>query len=229
MMIKLRRATEADVDFIVKAIIGAEKSGTDKLPYATVFGISEPQVEEILKNAVLEDIPGNELCISGFMIACIDEVPSGAVCSWIEGADDMPSAILKANILYHFLGSDLLERASQNSKLIDQLYIPRETGTLQIESVFVSNKFRGLGISNKLILEQIKETLLNEPDLTKVQIQLAATNESALHSYLKLGFKSAVTKKCEDAKILELLPSDTKIMMELSVEELIKKGLINLS
>jgi len=228
-MIELRRATEADADFIVKAIIEAEKSGTDKLSYATVFGLNEAKVEEILKNAVLEDIPGNELCISGFIIAFIDGIPSGAVCSWIEGADDMPSAILKANILYHFLGTEVLERAAVNSKLIDQLTIPRETGAMQIESVYVSNKFRGLGISNKLILEHIKDTSQIGPEITKVQIQLAGTNESALRSYLKLGFKTTVTKTCDDAKILDLLPSDTRIMMELSVEELIQKGLINFS
>jgi hypothetical protein len=228
-MIELRRATKADVDFIVKAIMGAEKSGTDKLSYATVFGLNESQVEEILKDTIMEDIPGNELCISGFMLAIIEGVPSGAVCSWIEGADDIPSAILKANILYHFLGTEILERASQYSQLLDQLNIPRESGAIQIESVFVDNKFRGLGVSNKIILEQIKESIQNGPEVKKVQIQLAGNNESALRSYLKLGFKTKVTKQCDDKKILDLLPSDAKIMMELSIEELIKKGLLNLS
>jgi predicted GNAT family acetyltransferase len=185
-------------------------------------------VEEILKNAVLEDIPGNELCVSGFMIAFIDGVASGAVCSWIEGADEIPSAILKANILYHFLGTEVLERAAQNTKLLEQLTIPRETGAIQIESVFVHNKFRGLGVSNKLILEQIKATIENGQQVTKVQIQLAGSNQPALNSYQKLGFRTVVTKKCDDPKILDLLPSDTKIMMELTIEELIANGLLNL-
>lgn len=227
-MIELKRATEADVDFIVEAIIEAEKSGTNRLSYATMFKISETEVVEILKNAVLEDIPSNELCISGFMIAWIDGVPSGAVCSWIEAVDDIPSALLKANILYHFLGTEVLERASEHSGLLEQINIPRQKGTIQIESVYVSNKFRGLGVSNKIILQLIKETIQNGQKATKVQIQLAATNLSALRSYEKLGFLTVMEKKCDNPAILDFLPSDSKIMMELSIEELIDKGLLNL-
>jgi predicted GNAT family N-acyltransferase len=94
--------------------------------------------------------------------------------------------------------------------------------------VFVHNKFRGLGVSNKLILEQIKATIENGQQVTKVQIQLAGSNQPALNSYQKLGFRTVVTKKCDDPKILDLLPSDTKIMMELTIEELIANGLLNL-
>ena len=227
-MITLKRATEADADFVVKAIIEAEKSGTDKLSYATMFGLTEAEVAEILKNAVLEDIPGQELCLSGFMIAFIDEVASGAVCSWIEAADEIPSSLLKANILYHFLGTEKLAKAGENSSLLEQINIPREAGTIQIESVFVHNKFRGLGVSNKLILELIKDTLLNSPGVSKIQIQLAATNLPALRSYEKLGFRTVATRHCEDARILQFLPSDTKIMMELSVGDLITQGLLKI-
>ena len=227
-MIEFRRAIETDIDFIVQAIIEAEKSGTGKLSYATMFQLSEPKVEEILKNCVMEDIPGQELCLSGFMLALIDGVRSGAVCSWIEGADDIPSAILKANILYHFLGAEVLERAAENSKLLEQITIPRETGALQIEAVYVSDKFRGLGIANQLILKQIEETIGNGHNVTKIQIQLAATNQAALHSYERLGFKTTVSRKCSDARILKLLPSDTKIMMEVSVAELMDNGQLKL-
>jgi ribosomal protein S18 acetylase RimI-like enzyme len=223
-MIEFRRATETDIDFVVEAIIEAEKSGTDLLSYSTMFELSEPDVKELLKNCLLEDIPSQELCLSGFMLALIDDVPSGAVCSWIEGADDIPSSILKANILFHFLGSDRLLNAAENNLLLEQINIPRETGALQIESVYVSNKFRGLGVARKLILEQIKETFRNGHKVTKLQIQLAGNNQPALRSYEKLGFKTTVTRKCSDARILDLLPSDTKAMMELSVVELIDNG-----
>jgi len=228
-MIEIKRATEADIEFIIKAIVAAEKSGTEKFSYSTMFGMSETEAEEIIRNAIEEDIPGQELCISGFMIAFIDGVASGAVCSWVEAADEIPSAILKANILFHFLGNDVLQKAAKNNYLIEQINIPREPESIQIESVYVDNKFRGLSVSNKLILEQIKQAVENDSTITKVQIQLAASNLSALRSYEKLGFKTVVTKKCEDAEILLFLPSDTKIMMELSVEDLISKGLLNLA
>ena len=225
-MIEFRRATETDIDFVVQAIIEAEKSGTDRLSYATMFRLGEPEVEEILRNCVMEDIPGQELCLSGFMVALIDGVRSGAVCSWIEGADDIPSSILKANILFHFLDSDRLLNAAENNLLLEQINIPRETGALQIEAVYVSDKFRGLGIASKLILKQIEETIGNGHNVTKIQIQLAATNRAALHSYERLGFKTTVSRKCSDARILKLLPSDTKIMMEVTVAELMNNGQI---
>lgn len=227
-MIEIRRAIESDIDFIVEAIIEAEKSGTDKLSYSTMFGLSEAEVRDILRNALLEDIPGQELCISGFMLALIDGVPSGAACSWIEEADDIPSAILKANILFHFFKCDFLFTASEKNRMIEQMNIPREKGTIQIESVYVSNKFRGLGVSNQIILEHIKRMIRNGQNADKIQIQLAGNNLSALRSYEKLGFRTVVVRKCEDAEILRYLPSDTRIMMELMVEELIIKGLLNI-
>jgi ribosomal protein S18 acetylase RimI-like enzyme len=228
-MFEIRKANDADIGFIVKAIIEAEKSGTERLSYATMFGLSETEVKDLLKNAVSEDIPGQELCVSGFLLAMIDETPAATVCSWIEGYDEIPSALIKANILFHFLGSETLLKAADKTKLVEQISIPRETGTLQIESVYVDNKFRGLGVSNKLILEHIKESLETGIDLKKVQIQLAENNQSALRSYEKLGFKTIIRKKCDDSLILSFLPSDTKIMMELFVEDLLLNGKLTLS
>ncbi len=227
-MIEIKRSTESDIPFIIKAIVAAEKSGTEKLSYSTMFGLSEKEAEELIGNAVGEDIPGQELCVEGFMIAFIDGAPAGAVCAWVEAADDIPSAILKANILFHFLGSDVLQKATQHNYLIEQMNIPREKGSIQIESVYVDNKFRGLGVSNKIILEQIKEIVVNQPSINKVQIQLSGSNLSALRAYEKMGFKTLVTRKCEDVEVLIFLPSDTKIMMEITVDELISRGLIKL-
>lgn len=225
-MITFRRANEQDIDFIIEAVIAAEKSGTDRLSYASIFGLELPKVTELLKNAILEDIPGQELALSEFIIAYIDNELAGTVCAWIEAAEGVSSAVLKANVLFYFLGAETIAIAAEKSKLIEPLNIPREAGTLQIESVYVRNKFRGLGVSNKLISEHIKDVLHLGDPVTKVQIHVAASNETAKRSYEKLGFVTKISKTCPDNKVLEFLPSDTRIMMELDISDLYKKGII---
>ena len=225
-MITFKRATENDIDFIREAIIEAEKSGTDRLSYATVFDYDTNQVNELIKNALLEDIPGQELGLSGFIVAYIQNEYAGTVCSWIEAADGIPSAMIKANVLYYFLGQETILRASSKATLIEALNIPRAAGTLQIESVYVCNKYRGLGVSNKLIMEHIKDAIQTGVSFSRVQIHVAETNEAAIKSYLKLGFKTIIRKKCEDPSVLKILPSDTRIMMELNLDDLYKNKLL---
>lgn len=227
-MITFRTAIEADVDFITEAITEAEKSGTEILSYARIFDLSNEQATALIKNAVLENIPGQELCLSGFIIAEINGEPAGAVCSWIEAEDDIPSSVLKANVLYYFLGKNATTQATKTSEILDTLFIPRDPGTLQIESVYVRNKFRGLGVSKELILEHIKQNISNGKNFSKVQVQLAETNQAAKSAYQKLGFMVHTRKNCTSADVLKYLPSGTKIMMELSVSTLLKKGLIKI-
>jgi ribosomal protein S18 acetylase RimI-like enzyme len=227
-MIAFRTAVEADVDFIAEAITEAEKSGTDIFSYARIFDLSNEQATALIKNAVLENIPGQELCLSGFIIAEIDGEPAGAVCSWIEAKDGIPSSLLKANVLYYFLGKEAISRADHKSEIIDPLFIPREPGTLQIESVYVRNKFRGMGVSMELILEHIKQHIINGKNFSKVQIQLAETNAAAMNAYQKPGFIMHARKISHHPDVLKYLPSNTKIMMELAVSTLINKGLIKI-
>ena len=227
-MIAFRTAIEADADFITEAITEAEKSGTEIFSYARIFDLSNEQATALIKSAVLENIPGQELCLSGFIIAEIDGEPAGAVCSWIEAEDDIPSSVLKANILYYFLGKKATIQADKISEIIDPLFIPRDPGTLQIESVYVRNKYRGMGVSMELILEHIKQNISNGKKFSKVQVQLAETNKAAKSAYQKLGFIEHTRKNSIAADVLKYLPSNTKIMMELSVSTLLKKGLIKI-
>ena len=46
-MLTYKRATEQDIDFIIEAIVAAEKSGTKRLSYATMFGFDMAQVHEL--------------------------------------------------------------------------------------------------------------------------------------------------------------------------------------
>jgi len=218
--IRIRKATEKDIPFLKEAIIEAEKSGTNKISYCTIFTLAEEKLNEMLYQVLIEDINGQELCISDFLIAEINNEYAGACSAWIEGINGSPSYILKANILFFFLGDKICNKAADNLKLMEDINIAREKNTIQIESVYVNKKYRGMGIGNLLIREQIK--MLSEKNISvkKVQIILAKTNENAYKAYQKLGFKTTI-EKCSDKKeILNLLPSNCRIMMEMSINDL---------
>lgn len=216
--IKLRNAVSKDIDFIIDTIIEAEKSGSDIISYCNIFEINETDLRGILKVILEEDIQNQELCLSGFIVADSAGIPIGAVCSWVEAKDGSPSSIVKASILHYFIKKENIEKASEKKELLEELNITREPNTIQIESVYVNNNFRGLGVSGMLIIENIKKHLCLDDKLQKVQIQVAGNNESALKSYKKLGFEIKKKKVCNNKKILDILPSDSKVMMEVEVE-----------
>jgi ribosomal protein S18 acetylase RimI-like enzyme len=216
--IRIHKATHKDLDFIVDTIIEAEKSGTEKISYCNIFEINESDLRSIIRNILEEDIEGQELCLSGFMVAESEGKAAGAVCSWVEAKEGSPSSIIKASILHYFIKKENLEKASSKKEMLELLNIEREPGTIQIESVYVHNNFRGMGVSGMLVLENIKKHLCLDDKLEKVQIQLAGNNDSAFNSYRKLGFEIKKKKVCDNKKILDILPSDSKVLMEVSVE-----------
>jgi ribosomal protein S18 acetylase RimI-like enzyme len=214
----IRTAEEKDIDFLVEAIIEAEKSNTSVLSYSTIFSIAEDEVREKLKEMLSEDIPGQELCISGFLIAEIDNKPVGTCCSWIEGENGNISKIIKANLLLWFLGNEKCETAAKNFPFLSDLNFDKEINTLQIESVYTKKEFRGRGITGKIIAEHIIRNKERFPELKKVQLVVAQTNESATRAYQKMGFRIISTKHSEHKDALKILPADTRIMMELQVD-----------
>jgi len=217
----LRQANDSDIDFLIEAILNAEMSGTDTISYCNIFSVSKDELMKILHDVLEEDIQGQELCVSDFLIAIIDGERAGAVCAWVEGAEGTSSALLKSSIFFHFFGKEKCEQAAEKLKIAEQLAIHREQTCIQIESVYVCKKFRGLGISNKLICQHIKNYAAIDNSLEKVQILLAKTNESAYRSYEKIGFKITCEKQADNQEILKILPSDTMIQMESLIKNIL--------
>jgi GNAT superfamily N-acetyltransferase len=170
-----------------------------------------------LREILLEDVEGQELCISGFMVAEINGKLAGATCAWIEGSAGQPSGVLKSSLLLHFFGRDTFRNASQNLSLVQELSLERTPGSLQLESVFVDRAFRGLGVFPALLKAQHEFARSVLPAHSKIEIALMKDNSAALKSYKNCGFEVAVEKVSENATILKLLPSKTKILMTKSI------------
>ncbi|MGA7836880.1 MAG: GNAT family N-acetyltransferase [Ignavibacteriaceae bacterium] len=211
--IKIRQADISDIEFVLTAIIESEKSGTDKLSYTRIFPLSEAEVRTIIGNALKENIPGQQYSISNFLIALIDGNYAGACCSWIEGETGLSSSIIMANLLIDFIDHDNFTDSQRFLKIATEVVFTRTIGAIQIENVYVDDKFRGKGISSFLIQKHI-ENLKDKAPTQVVQIILAKTNENAFRSYIKSGFEIVAERSSENKEILDILPSDTNILME---------------
>jgi ribosomal protein S18 acetylase RimI-like enzyme len=213
-MITFKKATTKEIDFIIETIIESEKSGTDKFSYSTLLGLTEQEVTDIVKEIMEEKIEGQKFCLEQFIIALVDGIPAGACSSWIEGASGSSSGYLQGQILLAFFPRENVVDAHDNFEIAKDLSIEREQNALQIESVYVKDSFRGLGLAGKVILEHIQNAVKENPKLEKAQIIVAKTNDSAVKSYAKSGFEVAFEKHSDNNRILEFLPADTLVIME---------------
>lgn len=211
MSVSCRPATPSDIPFLVDAIVAAEKGGTDKLSYSTIFGLPEPDVRAMLAEALDEDVTGQELCVSGFKIADVDGEPVGAVCAWVEGEGHRSSTLLKASLLAHFIGRERLAQAAPTLRIVGELGLPREPGALQLESIYVVAHQRGRGITGVLIDAHVREA---HPACRSAQIIVASHNAQALTAYRKAGFEVAREVHGTHPELSRLLPSDRKVLLQ---------------
>jgi len=213
----IRPATSNDIDFLVEAVVNAEKSGTDILSYSTIFGIDEMEVRKVLAAMITENEGYCELSIDSFLVAEINGEYAGAVAAWIEGLDDIPSAIIKANLLFSSMPESALKNLQKVASFLEEIHIPRKEGALQLESIYTVAKFRGQKIAKQIIEKQIEIAKQQNPSLNLAQIILSDINESALNAYKSVDFKLTLHKKSENQLIHKILPSLGNIIMEKNI------------
>ena len=212
----IKKATLQDLDFIIKAIIEAEKSGLDIISYCTLFELQEQEFVKILKNILLEDIEGQQLCVSGFAIAFVDDIAVASCCSWVEGQEGMSSSIITGSLLGEYIPALNFKIGSSKNELLKDIHVEREKGSMQIESVYTIPEFRGQGLIRKLIQFHAAKSVLNRPDIKKAQIILADNNINALSAYQKMGFSLKSIYEGQ-AELLNYLPSNKRLLLETSI------------
>lgn len=210
----IRKASLEDVSFLVNTIIEAEKSGTEIFTYSTIFGLSEDESRKYITDMLLEEIDGCELSISGFLLAEKDNQLAAAVGAWIEGYEGVPSSILKGNLLSYTLPKACIEKAMSLNNMVKELHLENIDNTIQIGLVYVSESFRGMGLANFLIEEQIKQLLQISPDIKESYVQVFGDNKAAIKSYQKSSFKIVSEKRAVSKEIINYFPSDSKVLMK---------------
>ena len=212
--LNFREATTFDVCFLVDTIIEAEKSGTDKLSYSTIFGLTEKESRRYLKEMLLEEINGCELSISSFMVAEKDGQAIAAISAWIEGIEGIPSAVLKGNLLNFTLPKVCVERALKLNPILQELHIDYIPGTIQKGAGYVLSRFRGNNVLGLMTNEIISRLIKINPGIKSIYTQIYGNNFRAINANSKVGFEIVLTKKSKTSEIELYLPSNHKVLMK---------------
>jgi ribosomal protein S18 acetylase RimI-like enzyme len=213
----IRKATGDDIPFLVETIIEAEKSGTDKLSYSTVFGLSDREARKYLGEMLLEEIDDCEISISSFIIAEKNGQIVAASSAWIEGLNGTPSSVLKGNLLGFILPNECIRRAASVNHIIRELHIECVTNTFQLGLVYVSSLFRGMNLAKLLIHEQIKHLSNINSSIKEMYIQVFGNNIPAINAYKKVNFVEVISKESHNKEVFQYLPSDKKILMKKNI------------
>jgi hypothetical protein len=147
-----RAATADDADLCVETIIRAEKGRSDILPFARIFDLTEEEVRIMLKDILLEDIEGQEMAISTFTVLMHGNEYAGACGSFIECINGVSSNRLKSDIFRHYIPAEKFYAALPVLKILQPLNIEREPHAVQMESLYIIEKFRCM----ELYLDMVK-------------------------------------------------------------------------
>ncbi len=210
----IRKATLDDVDFLVTAIIEAEKSSTNNIGLANLFEITEAELGVYLKRILEEEIEGCELSVSSFFVAEFDGQVVSAKGGWLEGynEDHQPSSVLKANLIsYHFPQNKVLN-AQRKLRMIKEFQIEREWGTYQWEYAFTLPQHRGHHLVP--MINEVHIQLAKELGAKKIQGHVFANNIPSLRAYERGGFKIVNRFTSTHPLVKDFYPDDTLLLLE---------------
>lgn len=210
----IRRATSDDIDFLAETIVEAEKSGTDNFGFAKLFELSEDEMRDCIKAMLDEEIEGCELSISSFLVAEHKGRVVSAFAGWIEGVneDELPSAILKSNLVGYCLPVENVKRSQSKADIVRPLQIERDEGTYQLEYSYTLPDYRGKGILGAIMDAHEKEAV--SKGVCRMQVHVFDNNPVAIKAYEKMGFKEAKRYESNHPETSLYFPSNVELLME---------------
>lgn len=211
--LSFRRGTLQDVDFITQAVLEAERSGTPRAMYESVFGLSEPEVRALVRAILDQDIPGCELCCGSFVLACDGPTPVGALATWVEG-EEGPSSLVRATLLVEQLGASRWAQAQAPLRLVAEVDIAREAGTLQIESIFVAAAQRGRRITGAMIAYALAQYRHTHPTVRRAQVLTVLENLASANALRHAGFTVKSRASSQNPDLGRWFPGSGRLLWE---------------
>lgn len=212
---EIRKATLDDVEFIAKVIIEAEKSMTNNNGIANYFEMTEEEVYRCIVDILNEEEPGCELSIDSFIVACYDGKPVSAMGGWLEGFyDEMPSALIKSNLISYYFPRENVLRTAHKGDLIREIHINREMGAYQLEYSYTEDAHRGHRLINRIMVRHLEYAKELNPEVKKAQLHVFENNPTIIKVHERSGFK--ITQRVESANpmVLEYFPYNVELLME---------------
>lgn len=212
----IRPASLKDSEFLAEAIIMSDKGIGEVCSYCGVFGLNYRTAFTLIKAMIEEEIEGCEISTSHFLIAEKDEVPAAAVASWVEGSDGVSSWMIRMALMQEYFPAEALKHSQSIDKIVKKVVVPRTNGTLQIESVYVREQFRGNKLAQKLICQHVA----SHNDVEIAELMTYVNNKPAISMYSKIGFKEFQKNVCDNPEVLKYYPGEGMLSMHADIKEL---------
>jgi ribosomal protein S18 acetylase RimI-like enzyme len=212
--IHIRNAGISDIPFVIEAIVQAEKGNGENISYCKLFNIKETEFQEVLKKILEAGINNFEFSLSNFKVAIVNRKQVGAYGAWLEGLDGIPSGMLKISAFRSFLNKENMLHFKANSTVTDEISIKRLPGTLQFESIYILNDYRGKNIGNLLVQSVINDLMIKHPVVSLAQVQLIKQNSLSLQAHTKYGFQIIEEKTSSNPEIFDFFSGNTRVLME---------------
>lgn len=216
----IRHATVNDIDFLTETVIQAEKSSTGNCGLANYFGVTEAEMREYLKKMFEEEVDGCEFSVSSFMVVEYEGKVVAAMGGWLEGGneDEMPSALLKSNLLMYIMPKETILKSQENVSITKDLSIEREWGTYQGEYSFVLPEHQGQFLLNDLIDAHVSRAKSYGSKVKKMQAHVFESNKVVVLINKMMGFKIVQSFTSDNPRIREFFPYNTILLMEKEIK-----------
>ena len=203
----IRKAKPSDIPFLADVVIASEKAMSDRLSFTTLFNKPEEEVKQLIIQMFEEEVDGCELSLSSFIVTEFEGQPISGSGAWIEGFNgNMPSGILKSNLISYTFGKESIEYLKTKSHIVKDVMIDREPMTLQLEYFHIKNEHLGKGLDD-MLMKRIEEKALAEyPELKKVQCQIFKNSVFSIKIMLRHGFRIVGSYKSDNDDIFDYLP-----------------------
>lgn len=215
--IRIRNAENSDIEFVIESIVQAEKGNKNSISYCNLFNINEPEFRNVLRKILAEKIGNFEFSLSNFKIAEVNGQNVAAYGAWIEGLDGISSGILKISALKSFLAKDKIVHYKQYAPIADEISIRRKPGTIQFESIYIAEKFRGKNVGNMLVQALLDDLIQKHPGMETAQVQLIKQNSVSLQAHQKYGFVIIEEKTSLNPQILNFYSGNSRVLMEIKL------------
>ena len=215
--IQIRNAVDSDIQFIIETIVWAEKGNGNSISYCNLFNISELEFRSVLRKILEEKIYNFEFSLDNFKIAEADGKSIAAYGAWLEGKDGTSSGILKISALRTFLQKGNIMHYKLSAPIVDEISIRRQPGTIQFESIYITEKFRGKNIGKLLVQALLAGITEKYPGVEAAHVQVIKQNSVSLQAHQKYGFKIIEEKTSSNPQILNFYSGNTRVLMEIKL------------
>lgn len=214
-----RPATMEDIDFLVETVIQAEKSSTGVCGLANYFAVTEDEMRNYLKQAFEEDIEGCELSVSSFIVVEYEGEVVASMGGWLEGnnEDNMPSSLLKSNLLMYVMPREKILKSQNNAAIIKDLNVDKEMGAYQLEYSYVVPEHRGQFLIQDLTEAHIARAKEHGPTVKKIQGHAFEANKVIIMTNKLMGFKIIKRFVSNHPQILDFYPYNTIVLVEKNI------------